>query len=150
MTFFVLKKRTIILFLAVLTVVASAAAVIYTRTENVTAFSPAAGENARDIHMVTGEFTTKTADGKEMEVYRWDPGTIFVEKGENVNLKILGVNGSEHPFYIEGTDIKGVVKKGEETVVPLNFAKEGTYKLICNVHSHHENHGTMIAYIVVD
>lgn len=150
MNFFVLTKRSIFLFLAVLTVIGSAIAVIYTKSENVTAFNPAENENVRDIHMVTGEFKTTTSDGEEMEVYRWDPGTIFVSKGENVNLKILGVNGSEHPFYIEGTNIKGTVKKGEETVIPLNFSKKGTYKLVCDVHSHHSNHGTMIAYIVVD
>ncbi|RSD26317.1 hypothetical protein EJA10_15245 [Mesobacillus subterraneus] len=100
--------------------------------------------------MVTGEFKSTTDDGKEIEAYRWDPGTIFLEKGEKVRLKILGINGKEHPFIIEGTDIKGVVKKGEETVVPLQFDMEGTYRLICLTHPDKENNGPMIAYIVVD
>ncbi|WP_415816494.1 cupredoxin domain-containing protein [Mesobacillus thioparans] len=115
--------------------------------------TPAIGgqnEQIREIHLVTGEFKSKTDDGKEIEAYRWDPGTIFVEKGEKVSLKILGVNGKEHPFIIEGTEIKGVVKKGEETVVPLQFDKEGTYRMICLTHPSAEHNGPMIAYIVVD
>jgi plastocyanin len=115
--------------------------------------TPAIGqqnETIREIHLVTGEFKASTEDGKEIEAYRWDPGTIFVEKGEKVRLKILGVNGKEHPFIIEGTDIKGIVKKGEETVVPLEFNKEGTYRLICLTHPSAVNSGPMIAYIVVD
>ena len=100
--------------------------------------------------MVTAEFSTKMKNGKEMEAYRWDPGTVFLEKGEKVRLVISGINGEEHPFYIEGTKIKGKVKKGEETVVPLQFEKEGTYRLICEVHSDRSHNGPMIAYIVVD
>lgn len=101
------------------------------------------------INMVTGEFKS-SKDGKEIEAYRWDPGTIYVPKGEVVKLSIYGVNGEEHPFYIEGTDIKGKVKKGEETVINLNFKKEGIYRLICTTHHDIEHSGPMVAYIVVD
>ncbi len=104
----------------------------------------------RVINMVTGEFKAQTADGKEIEAYRFDPGTIFVEKGEPVQLNIYGVNGKEHPFYIEGTDIKGTVKQGEETVVDATFDKEGIYRMICETHSDTSTDGPMIAYIVVD
>jgi heme/copper-type cytochrome/quinol oxidase subunit 2 len=103
-----------------------------------------------EIHMVTGELKTKTEDGKELEAYRWDPGTINVPKGEKVKLRIFGVNGKEHPFVIEGTDIKGMVRKGEETVIQLQFDEEGIYRLICTSHSKIEDNGPMIAYIVVD
>lgn len=107
-------------------------------------------EQIREIHMVTGEFSAKTRDGKEIEAYRWDPSTVFVNKGEKVRLTILGVNGKEHPYIIEGTDIKGVVKQGEETTVPLQFKKEGIYRLICLTHPNKDRNGPMIAYIVVD
>ncbi|WP_078546470.1 cupredoxin domain-containing protein [Litchfieldia alkalitelluris] len=102
------------------------------------------------IHMVTGEFKTTTKDGKEIESYRWDPGTIQVPQGQEVTLSIFGVNGHEHPFRIEGTDIKGTVKKGEETIITLKFEKEGIYRLICEAHQDPSNNGPMIAYIVVD
>ena len=72
-------------------------------------------------------------DGKEMEAYRWDPGTIFLKRGKS-KISIYGINGEEHPFYIEGTNIKGTVKKGEEIVVPLQFDQSGTFRLICETH----------------
>lgn len=103
-----------------------------------------------DVHMVTVEFKTKTSDGTELEAYRFDPGTIYIHANENVNLNIHGLNGSEHAFHIEGTDIKGVVKKGENTVIPVNFTKEGIYQLICDTHSHGKDEIPMIAYIIVD
>ncbi|WP_263115217.1 cupredoxin domain-containing protein [Pallidibacillus thermolactis] len=97
---------------------------------------PVSNENQtnREIQMITGEFVTETADGKKIEVYRFDPGTIYLKKGEEVDLKILGVNGDEHTFLIENTDIKGRIEKGKETIVPLQFDKPGTYRLICITH----------------
>lgn len=102
------------------------------------------------IQMVTGEFAAKTEDGKEIEAYRWDPGTIVVPKGEEVTISIYGVNGKEHPFIIEGTDYKGTVQKGKETILNVKFDEEGTYRLICLTHSSIEKNGPMIGYIVVD
>nr|WP_260471989.1 cupredoxin domain-containing protein [Bacillus sp. HMF5848] len=104
----------------------------------------------RVINLVTGEFKSKTSDGKEIEAYRWDPGTIFVGEGEPVQISIFGVNGDQHPFYIEGTDIEGVVKKGQETIIDVTFDKEGIYRLICKTHPDINSNGPMIAYIVVD
>ncbi|MCI3923091.1 cupredoxin domain-containing protein [Paenibacillus sp. TRM 82003] len=104
----------------------------------------------RVIHMVTGEFSATTKDGKKIEAYRWDPGTVFVNKGENVKLKLYGVNGENHPFLIEGLNIQGVVKKGEETVVNFHASKEGIYRIICLTHPDAANEGPMIGYIVVD
>jgi heme/copper-type cytochrome/quinol oxidase subunit 2 len=103
-----------------------------------------------EIHMVTGEFSSKLADGTEIEAYRWDPGTINIEENQKVNLKLHGINGNEHHFHIEGTDISGVVKKGETTDVTLQFKKEGIYRLICDTHSQSHDEAPMIAYIVVD
>lgn len=107
-------------------------------------------EGDRVIHMITTEFKTTTADGKEIEAYRWDPGTVLVEKDEKVKLVLYGVNGESHPFYIEGTTIKGEVRKGQETVVSFQPAKEGTYRIICLTHLDKDHGGPMIGYIVVD
>jgi plastocyanin len=104
----------------------------------------------RVIHMVTGEFSTTTEDGKKLEAYRWDPGTIPVNKGETVTLKIAGINGHSHPFVIEGLNIKGEVTKGEETEVTFKAEEEGIYRLICFAHPDLAHNGPMIAYIVVD
>ncbi|MFD0698217.1 cupredoxin domain-containing protein [Paenibacillus sp. GCM10027628] len=104
----------------------------------------------RTIHMVTGEFKSTTSDGKTIEAYRWDPGTIVVHKGEKVKLSIYGVNGESHPFLIEGLNISGEVKKGKETVVTFTPQQEGIFRLICMTHADIAHGGPMIGYIVVD
>jgi plastocyanin len=150
MKFLVLKKETLIFILVVGFMLVTISAWFLLKASDTAVFNQQGNEKIREIHMVTAEFKTTTKSGKQMEAYRWDPGTVFVETGEKVSLYISGINGEEHPFYIEGTDIKGTVKKGEETMVPLQFEKEGTYRLICEVHGDRENNGPMIAYIVVD
>lgn len=107
-------------------------------------------DNPRVIHMLTVEYETKLPDGSELEVYRWDPGTIFAKEGETVELRILGVNGERHPFRIEGLDVQGEVVKGKETVVTFKAAKEGIYRIICPTHSDLAHGGPMIGYLVVD
>ncbi|MEW9701215.1 cupredoxin domain-containing protein [Paenibacillus sp. SI8] len=113
---------------------------------------PALAEPAveRTIHLVTGEFKSTTADGKTIEAYRWDPGTVVLHKGEKVKLSIYGVNGESHPFFIEGLNISGEVKKGKETIVSFTPQEEGTYRLICMTHADIAHSGPMIGYIVVD
>jgi len=150
MTFLVLKKRAIIITLVVLIGMITGSIWLFFNTQSEPAFSIGEKKSVREIHMVTGEFKAKLPSGKEIEAYRWDPGTIVVSKGEKVNLIISGINGAEHPFSIEGTNINGIIKKNEDTVVPLHFTKEGTYRLICHTHFNRDNNGPMIAYIVVD
>ncbi|MGJ7909593.1 cupredoxin domain-containing protein [Neobacillus sp. LXY-1] len=150
MKFLVLKKETFLFFLTVGLMLVVISAWFMLKAGDATVFNQQSKQSIREIHMVTAEFKTKMNNGKEMEAYRWDPGTIFLQKDEKVRLYISGINGEKHPFYIEGTDIKGTVEKGKETIVPLQFEKEGTYRLICEIHSNREHNGPMIAYIVVD
>ena len=150
MKFLVLKKETLLFFLAVGVVLATISAWFMLKAGDAAVFNQQSNNEIREIHMVTAEFKSTMKNGKEIEAYRWDPGTISLEKGETVKLYISGINGEAHPFYIEGTKIKGTVKKGEETVVTLKFKKEGTYRLICETHSDRSHNGPMIAYINVD
>jgi len=103
----------------------------------------------RTIQLVTGEFKSAGPDGKEIEAYRWDPGTVVVKKGELIKLSIYGVNGASHPFIIEGLGVKGEVKKGKETVVSFRADKPGTYRIICLTHPDIAHNGPMVGYIVV-
>lgn len=148
--FFVIKRQTVIMTIVALIGIISVGFWLYIGSDDVTAFNETDEEPIREYHIVTTEFKTTTSDGKELESYRWDPGTIFVEKGETVRLKLLGFNGKEHPFIIEGTDYKGTVSKGEETVIDVKFDKEGIYRLICLTHHDTKENGPMIGYIVVD
>ncbi|WP_042355424.1 cupredoxin domain-containing protein [Bacillus rubiinfantis] len=151
MKFFIFKKETFIFLLAIGIMLTAVSAWFLLKAGDAAVFNQQDyNGKVREIHMVTAEFKTTLKNGKQLEAYRWDPGTIFIEKGEKVHLYINGINGQNHPFHIEGTDIKGTVTKGEETMVPLQFNKEGTYRLICELHSSREHNGPMIAYIVVD
>ncbi|WP_273124762.1 cupredoxin domain-containing protein [Metabacillus sp. HB246100] len=148
MRFIIIKRKWLLICLFVILV----GSFYLVNNQSLPTFSPNKEESNRlVINMVTGEFSSTLSDGKKIEAYRWDPGTILIPKDENVTLSIYGVNGEEHPFYIEGTDIKGVVKKGEETIIPLHFKEEGTYRLICDTHTH-QGHTIppMVAYLVVD
>lgn len=121
---------------------------VYLNRENIL---PTLGEptSERTIHMVVGEFKSTTADGKTIEAYRWDPGTIAVKKGERIKLSILGINGESHPFFIEGLNISGEIKKGKETIVHFTAGQAGTYRLICMTHTDMAHNGPMIGYIEV-
>jgi heme/copper-type cytochrome/quinol oxidase subunit 2 len=149
--FFVLKKSSLIAIFFTILIISIGSFWAYKTQHSYPTVS--LGKNSphvQTIELVTGEFKTQSSDGKEIEVYRWDPGTILVEKDKEVQLRIHGVNGDAHPFYIEGTSIKGTVKKGEETIVNVTFSKEGTYRLICESHKTMKNNGPMIGYIIVD
>jgi heme/copper-type cytochrome/quinol oxidase subunit 2 len=149
MNFFVIKKQTVLLIFLVFITAVSFSVWYMLKAADTVVFNQE-NSNIREIHLVTGEYKTKLSNGKEIEAYRWDPGTISIEKNEKVRLVIYGVNGESHPFHIEGTTIKGTIKKGQETVIPLKFKKEGTYRLICHAHPDKDHNGPMIAYIVVD
>lgn len=140
------KKR---LALATFAIVLAATAIILFARSGPAQSASSSTDVDRIIHMVTGEFSTTLADGRKIESYRWDPGTVFVRKGENVQLSIYGVNGNHHPFEIEGLGIRGEVRKGEETIVRFTAEESGVYRLICLSHHDAHNEGPMIAYIVV-
>ncbi|ALS23857.1 MULTISPECIES: cupredoxin domain-containing protein [Paenibacillus] len=147
--FVVSKKRIKALKIgAAALLLASAALLFWEQDEIRTVMSPDAPE--RTVNLVTGEFKSTGPDGKTIEAYRWDPGTIYVKKGERIRLSIYGVNGASHPFIIDGMNIKGEVKKGQETVVSFRADKPGIYRIICLTHPDIAHNGPMIGYLVVD
>ncbi len=145
---FIINKRHAMMTAAALILVLAAA--LYLNRERTVPTLAEQVDRGRTIHLVTGEFKTQTSDGREIEAYRWDPGTIVVQKGEKINLSIFGVNGASHPFIIEGLNVKGEIKKGKETIVSFTAEKEGTYRIICLTHPDIAHNGPMIGYIVVD
>ncbi|MDF2902890.1 MAG: hypothetical protein K0S25_528 [Bacillus sp. (in: firmicutes)] len=149
MHFLILKKKTLAIIFIICCSIFVTSFWLFTNSKAITTINQTQ-EKVRDIHLVTGEFKGKTIGGEDIEAYRWDPGTILVHKGEKIRLNILGINGREHPFLIEGTSIKGTVKQNEETIIPLQFQKKGVYRLICLTHPDKMHNGPMIAYIMVD
>ena len=69
-----------------------------------------------------------------VETYRYDPGTVVVNEGDTVTLEIVGINGKEHPFHIDGYGVSGVVKRGEVTRVTFLADKPGIFKISCEIH----------------
>ena len=69
-----------------------------------------------------------------VETYRYIPGTVVVNEGDTVTLEIVGINGKEHPFHIDGYGNIGVVKRGEVTRVTFLADKPGIFKISCQIH----------------
>lgn len=88
--------------------------------------------------MEGGGYLLKKPDDKgrwEVSTYRWDPGTIVVNQGDHVTLEIIGINGNEHPFTIEGYWLTGMVRRGQITRLTFTADKAGIFKIICRTHS---------------
>lgn len=143
---YLIHKRKLYLALALLGTVLLALA--YLRWEETILASGKPRETAV-FHLVTGEFSSTGPDGQKIEVYRWDPGHIVVSRGQPVELRITGVNGGNHPFVIEGLGIRGIVRKGETTVVRFTSEHAGTYPIVCLTHRDLEQNGPMVGYIHV-
>src|SRR5690606_31558464 len=103
------RKSKLLWTVATVFLVAAAGAYVGWRLSDGSA-KPASAGAPRVIHLVTGEFVATLDNGKKIEVYRWDPGTVIVPRGEPVELRITGVSGGSHPFIIEGLGITGEVR----------------------------------------
>lgn len=85
-----------------------------------------------------GGYVLRKPDDKgrwEVSTYRWDPGTIVVNQGDIVTLEIIGINGDDHPFTIEGYWLSGVVRRGQITRLKFTASKPGIFKIICRKHA---------------
>jgi hypothetical protein len=70
----------------------------------------------------------------ETSTYRWEPGTILVNQGDEVELRIWGVNGAEHPSYVENYIADFTVTRGNLTVLNFTADKAGSFRIHCNAH----------------
>lgn len=105
--------------------------------------------NDQEFHIVTGEFKTTADDGQEHDVYRFSPGHLTVNKGDQVTLHIHGVNGHAHDFEIEAFGVNGTVERGDTATVSFHADQAGTFELVCTNHDTLENGGPMIGYLTV-
>jgi hypothetical protein len=80
----------------------------------------------------------------EVATYRWSPGTIVVNQGDEVTLEIVGVNGREHHTEIEGYDLEFVVRRGELTTATFTADEAGIFNIVC-----HDHQPSMTAQLVV-
>jgi plastocyanin len=74
-------------------------------------------------------------DGRwEVSSYRWEPGTVVVQQGDEVTLEILGINGREHPSTVEGYDLAFTVQRGQLSRVTFTADKAGIFNIVCRTH----------------
>ena len=95
------------------------------------------GPGYKNIPPVDADPTTRWAT----QTYRYEPGTIVVNRGDEVELRIWGVNGSQHPTTIEryaeapeGELGAFTPMRGQLTVVNFTADKAGSFKMICQIH----------------
>ncbi|MBH5319158.1 cupredoxin domain-containing protein [Paenibacillus sp. GSMTC-2017] len=144
---FVVKKRMIQLLLVTFALVIAAGVFIKWNGARTVSSEPT---ETRVFELVTGEFKSKTEDGREIESYVWSPGTIVVNKGERTELRISGVNGISHPFVIKELGIEGEVIKGKTTKITFTPQEEGIFPILCLTHTDMHSGGPMVGYIVVE
>ncbi|PWK13166.1 cupredoxin domain-containing protein [Tumebacillus permanentifrigoris] len=107
-------------------------------------------EPHQEYWIVTNEIKSPAKDNvQELEVYRWDPGFLVVQKGKPVTLHFYGVKGKAHPFEIRGLGVKGNVEKGKVTSVTFTPKEVGTFPIICLTHATIEQNGPMVGYLKV-
>jgi plastocyanin len=99
--------------------------------------------------IMTNEIKAKQPDGKEKEVYRFDPSIYVVRKGDGVTLKFWGLKGHDHPITLEGYNIHSVIHKNEATTMAFQANQVGTFRLICTAHADFAHDGPMEGYLVV-
>lgn len=81
----------------------------------------------------------------EVSTYQWQPAFILSNEREDVLLEIIGINGAEHPSFIEGINVPPfVVRRGSITRVEFRAPRPGFYRIVCSTHQ-----PTMVGYLVV-
>lgn len=81
----------------------------------------------------------------EISAYQWQPGFVLASEGDDVTLEIVGINGAEHPAFIEGINLPAfTVKRGQITTVNFRARRAGFYRIVCSSHL-----PTMVGYLVV-
>ncbi|KEO82852.1 cupredoxin domain-containing protein [Tumebacillus flagellatus] len=145
-----LLGATVVLFAAALTApdYVRAETQTYTHTAHI---AEKKAEPKQEFWIVTNEIKSAAKDGvPEMEVYRWDPGFLVVQRGKPVALHFYGVKGKSHPFEIQGLGIKGDVQKGKVTTVTFTPDQAGTFPVVCLTHPTINQNGPMIGYLRVE
>ncbi len=87
-----------------------------------------------------GDYDPDNPDKWQVSTYMFSPAAMSVVKGDDVTLRLFGVNGDEHTIWVEAPDGSVVVQstrlnRGRE--ISLNFTADqvGHYKLLCGNHA---------------
>jgi|GEM_PF-2920165 len=99
--------------------------------------------------IVTNEIKSAPKGHPEIAVYRFDPGLIVVNRGDDVVLHFYGVKGPVHPITIAAYGVKTSVARGEIKTVRFHATHAGYFPIVCELHRTLQQHGPMIGTLVV-
>jgi plastocyanin len=86
-----------------------------------------------------GEYDAENPAKFQVATYMFAPGAMSVVTGDDVTLRMFGVNGDEHQIFVQAPDGSTVVdpftiNRGREVTVAFEADQAGHYKLICTTH----------------
>lgn len=87
-----------------------------------------------------GEYDAENLNKWQVATYMFGPGAMSVVKGDDVTLRMFGVNGDEHQIFVQAPDGSTVVdsftvNRGREVTVSFTADQAGHYKIICTTHA---------------
>lgn len=87
-----------------------------------------------------GEFNKDNPAQWQVATYMYSPGAMSVIQGDEVTLRIFGVNGDEHVMFVQAPDGSTVVNaitvnRGREATISFTADQAGHYKLTCSSHA---------------
>lgn len=87
-----------------------------------------------------GEYDADNPNKWQVATYMFAPGAMSVVEGDDVTLRMFGVNGDEHQIFVQAPDGSTVVdsftvNRGREVTVGFTADQAGHYKIICTTHA---------------
>jgi plastocyanin len=87
-----------------------------------------------------GEYDADNPAKWQVSTYMFSPGAMSVVKGDNVTLRLFGVNGDEHTVWVQAPDgsttaASTVLNRGREITLSFTADQVGHYKLLCGNHA---------------
>jgi nitrosocyanin len=76
------------------------------------------------------------------DVKFWLPGTIVVNQGDRVRLKLRNIvpgQENQHGFSIPALNIVELVTRGQDKTIEFTAERAGIYPYICQIHPAHVN-----------
>lgn len=107
--------------------------------------------NIEEIDEIVKDVETITSEVKEFEIIakQWEfvPGTITVNQGDNVKLKITSLDVN-HGIWLNEFGVNEMLEVGKTVEVEFVADKKGEFSFTCNVFCG-RGHGTMRGTLIV-
>lgn len=86
-----------------------------------------------------GDYDAESPDKFQVATYMFAPGAMTVVTGDDVTLRMFGVNGDEHEIFVQAPDGSTIVElftinRGREVTASFTADQAGHYKLFCTTH----------------